>query len=122
MDFRLLYPTDWIGAADLIGQDRVMTIRKIAKEAVQTKDGKPEQKAVVWFDELRAKAEKDGTKERRWIMNKTCAKTISKLYGTDVDKWIGKPITLFPTTASAFGETVDCIRVRPVVPQPAPTK
>lgn len=119
MDYRLLYPTDYIGSADLLGADRTLTIRKIAKEKIQTKDGKPEDKAVVWFEELRAKADKEGTKERRMVLNKTNAKTIAKLYGPEVDAWIGKRIILFPTTAQAFGETVDCIRVRPQLPPPA---
>lgn len=120
MDYRLLYPTDYIGSADLLGADRTLTIRKIAKEKIQSKDGKPEDKAVVWFDELKAKADKEGTKERRMVLNKTNAKVIAKLYGSEVDGWVGKRIVLYPTTAQAFGETVDCIRIRPVQPPAAP--
>lgn len=118
MDYRLLYPTDYIGAADLIGQDRVLTIREIVKEDVQTKDGKPEKKAVVYFKELAEKAQKERSKERKMVLNKTNAKTIAKLYGPEVESWVGKRVTLYPTTAQAFGETVDCIRIRPSVPAP----
>lgn len=50
-------------------------------------------------------------------LNKTNAKTIAGLYGTRTSEWVGKTITLFPTTTQVGEEqNVECIRVRPVVP------
>jgi hypothetical protein len=44
-------------------------------------------------------------------------RTIGSIYGTFVaDKWVGKTITLYPTTTSMAGRTVECIRIRPTKP------
>lgn len=129
MDVRLLYPSLYLAAADLQGKDAILTIRRIDVEELKTERG-PEKKPVVRFEETRAKAEKAGTpdKEKRWVMNKTCALVIASLYGNEIENWKGKRITLYPTKATAFGKTVDCIRVRDTapaaaaapVPEPAP--
>lgn len=50
------------------------------------------------------------------LLNKTNAKTIAQLYGNNPAQWVGKLITLFPSTTSVGGEDKDCIRVRPKVP------
>ena len=49
-------------------------------------------------------------------LNKTNAKTIAQLYGTNPTKWAGKLITLYPTTTDVAGRTEDCIRIRPEDP------
>ena len=49
-------------------------------------------------------------------LNKTNTKTIVRLYGTEVEKWVGKRLTLYVTTVDAFGETVPCIRIKPEQP------
>lgn len=50
------------------------------------------------------------------LLNKTNAKTIAQMYGNNPGQWVGKLITLFPSTTSVGGEEKDCIRVRPKVP------
>jgi hypothetical protein len=52
-------------------------------------------------------------------LNATNCKTIAALYGNDTDGWVGKRITLYPTTTQMGGETVECVRVRPRVPPAA---
>lgn len=51
------------------------------------------------------------------LLNKTNAAVIARLYGNNPFKWVGKYITLFPSTTDSPQGTVDCIRVRPQVPQ-----
>ena len=51
-------------------------------------------------------------------MKKRNAKIIAKLHGNDVDGWVGKAIALYATTCDAFGETVECVRVRKAAPKP----
>ena len=46
------------------------------------------------------------------VLNKTNAGIIAKLYGTDTDAWVGKKIVIYATTCKAFGETVECVRVK----------
>lgn len=50
--------------------------------------------------------------DKMMVLNKTNAKAISKLAGTTlVEKWKGLAITLTKARVSAFGQTVDAIRV-----------
>jgi len=50
-------------------------------------------------------------------LNKTNAKTVAALYGNNPQKWVGKLITLYPTTTDVAGRTEDCIRIRNTVPK-----
>lgn len=56
--------------------------------------------------------------EKRLVVNATIGNTIASLYGTDVEQWIGKQITLYATTCRAADGSgqVDCVRVRPKIP------
>lgn len=103
----LLYPSKYVKAADLRGKDVVVTIDDIEpRHELVSKGNRKEHKPVVY---LRGK-------EKMWVLNKTNAKTIAGMYGNEVKKWIGKSVTLFPTTVQAGGQTHDCIRVRPEKP------
>jgi hypothetical protein len=104
-DYRSFFSRDYIADFDLAGKDATVTIARIeAKELTNVRG--TTLKPVIWFE----------GKERAFVANKTNAKTISMMYGKDTSAWIGKKITLYPTTTSAGGETVGCIRVRPMVP------
>lgn len=103
--WKLLFPSEYVGAWDLGGEDRVVTITHIEMEDLVTMSGKKrktEAKPTLTFD----------GKQKRLVLNKTNAKTIAKMYGDDTKKWIGKKITIYATTCEAFGETVECIRIR----------
>jgi len=104
--FKLLFEHDYVGAWDLEGGEKTVVIDRIAVEDLKSVDGQTKKKPVVSFR---------GAK-RRLILNKVNAQTIADLYGPDVDKWVGKPITLIATTTNAFGKTVECIRVKPERP------
>jgi hypothetical protein len=45
-------------------------------------------------------------------LNKTNAKTVAGLYGNKPAAWVGRLITLYPTTTDVGGRTEDCIRIR----------
>ena len=51
-----------------------------------------------------------------FALNSTNKDTIIALYGTSKKGWLGKRITLYPTTTKAFGKMQDCIRVKNEVP------
>lgn len=102
MHFRIMYPSEYLNAADLTGKDVTVTIESIAMEDVPGVDGKKQKKPVVKFKGA----------HKRWPLPKTCAKVIAAQFGTDTDDWIGKKITVYPTTCQAFGQTVECVRVR----------
>jgi hypothetical protein len=108
MDARLLFPSDWICAADLRGQDAVVTISKVSLEELRMEDNSKERKCVIEFQ----------GKKKKLVLNKTNMKMIGKvLKSFETDDWVGKQVALYPTTCKAFGEIVDCIRVRPNAPR-----
>jgi len=115
MDIRLLFPNDYIKAADLRGNDVTLTIKDVRVEELRTTGGN-EEKAVVTFEELERRKKKG---PHKLVLNKTNAQTIAKALGSnETEDWKGQKITLYPTTCQAFGETVDCVRIREKAPSP----
>lgn len=96
----------FIYAFDLAGKDVHVKIAKVVAGELTAAGGRKSKKPLVYFD----------GKEKPLALNATNAKTIATLYGNYVEKWIGKWITLYPTTTEMAGETCEAIRVRPVAP------
>lgn len=108
MHYTLLFPRNYIAAPDLQGKDHTVVIAAVNREDLRCHGGKTEKKVVVQMQ----------GKEKKWVLNRTNADTIAGLYGTEVNDWIGKAVTLYPTTDRFGPKTVDCIRVRDGVPAP----
>jgi hypothetical protein len=99
---------DYIFAFDLQGKNVNVTIDKItAGELHDPRNPKKKAKKPVCYFV---------GKEKPLALNSVNCKTIAAMYGNDTENWRGKAITLYPTTCEAFGETVECIRVRPERP------
>lgn len=94
-------------AFDLGGRDIRVVIEKVVQGEVPSAGGKRTKRPVVYF----------AGKDKPLALNSTNANTIAAIYGHYVESWIGKPITLYPTTTEMAGQTVECIRIRPVAPQ-----
>ena len=107
VDARTLFPKEYVAAHDL-PEDVTLTISRVQMEDIKT-DAGTERKPVLHFSEM-DKRPKD--KRKRMILNITNMRSIAKLHGFETDEWVGKKITLYPTTCPAFGEIRDCIRVR----------
>lgn len=106
-DYRSMFDRDYIGAWDLMGRDVTVTIAKVAPGVLTGKGNRKDKKPIVHFE----------GREKGLALNKTNAKTIAGMYGNDTTKWVGKRITLYPTTTSFGSETgLDCIRIRSGVP------
>lgn len=88
------------------GEERTLTIKETKKEEVANTNGGKELCFVAYFSES----------NKPMILNKTNCKTISKLYGPFVENWIGKRITIKAETVKAFGEVVDALRVKNIMP------
>ncbi|NDV68560.1 hypothetical protein [Dysgonomonas sp. 25] len=105
--WKRLVNLDYIGAYSLDGQDLTVEITKVEVRRVKGEGGKEEDCTVA---ELRG--------QKPFIINRTNAKTITKIYGSPyIEDWVGKKITLYPTTTKVAGEVVECLRVRPVMPK-----
>ena len=106
MNFRTLFPSDYVAASDLCRQDVTVVIASITQEEVgESKDLLP----VLRFAGMK----------KGMVLNRTNAKRIAAMYGNDCDGWVGKPITLYESETEFRGETVPCIRVRPEQPKPS---
>lgn len=91
------------------GEELLVTIQKFeGEEEVKNADGKSSLKTVLYFKENVPKM----------IMNITNGNTISALYGTHPDQWIGKQILIYATDVKAFGKTQEALRIRDFKPKP----
>lgn len=96
------FPSNYLKASDLQGRDIVVTIDRVAFEAVGREK---EMKAVIYFQ----------GKQKGIVLNKTNAKKIIEITGSAItEEWAGCQIKIYPTETEFGGETVDCIRVKPV--------
>lgn len=96
------FPSNYLKASDLQGRETVVTIAKVTFEAVGREK---EMKAVIYFE----------GKQKGVVLNKTNAKKIIEITGSAItEEWTGSQIKIYPTETEYAGETVDCIRVKPV--------
>lgn len=86
------------------GQDLVLTIRSHKQTEFEGKNGQEEKKWVLFFEEV----------DKGLALNATNGKTLCKLYGDEMDDWIGHKIALYTKDDVEYaGELVSAIRVRP---------
>ncbi len=110
------YPSKYLKAADLDGQDRTVSIRTCVQEELG-QGSEMEVKPVLYFD----------GGQKGLVLNKTNAQAIAEDYGDDTEAWAGREIVLFIQKVTFQGKLTPAIRVRvknnapqPVV-QRAPT-
>ena len=85
--------------ADDVSAEMALKIKDVTEEQVgETR----ERKLVVWFT----------NDARGLVLNRVNNRTIRGAYGDEVDRWMGKTITLFPTRDEFRGKTVPVVRVR----------
>lgn len=98
---------DYLGHFDLPeGRDTVVTIAKVLKGELKGGKKAKEHKPVIYFE----------GKEKALVGNSTNCKTIAAMFGNHIEGWVGKRIALYVTTTSSPDGTVQCIRIRPTVP------
>ncbi len=100
-----LFPSRFMRCADLNDKELRVTIAGVRREDVGG-----EQKVVLSFA--------DGAK--MLILNKTNARAIAKVLGSETRGWTGKAITLIPAQVDFRGDLVDAIRVRAAQQRPSP--
>lgn len=98
----IAFPSDFLSAVEFKGKDVTLTISAVTKEQVQMTDGSKKAKMVLRFEKT----------AKKLIANRTNADSIAQLYGTEASGWVNKRVTFYPTRCLAFGEMVDCVRVR----------
>ncbi len=89
-------------------QDLILTIKNVREERVTGPDGKKDDCVACYFYE----------NVKPMILNATNMKMITKLYETPfIEEWTGKKIQVGIEKVKAFGDIVDTLRVRKVIPQ-----
>ena len=107
-DVRAMYDKEYLYSYDLDGRDVTVCIERISRGTLTGKGNKQTKKPVAYFR----------GKQKGLALCITNAKTIANMYGSfKASDWIGKWITLFPTTTTFGPDTVECIRIRPQIPQ-----
>ena len=96
------FPSKYVKAADLKGQNVIVVIGQVTFERIGTND--KDDKPVLYFQ----------GKSKGMVLNKTNATNIAHLYGDDTDDWAGREIVLFTAMVDYQGKTVEAIRVRGV--------
>ncbi len=101
--WKLLFPSEFLAAADLRGRDYALTIASVSVDELPLAGTtKKERRPVLRFKETPKKV----------VLNKTNAKAIAKTLGNHTVEWVGKKVTLYPTMTKFGGADVECIRVR----------
>lgn len=99
----LMFPSAYLRAADFEGKPVTLTISEVLRDQLRLTTGAKTEKYVLRFKET----------DKMLVLNKTNAKLIAKhLHEPKAINWPGCRVTLGPDRCEAFGETVDCIRVK----------
>lgn len=106
-DYRTMFDKEHLGAWDLQGRDVTVTIDDVKAGQLTGEGGKKAKKPIIRFR----------GKEKTFACNVTNAKTIASMYGNDTTKWIGRQITIYPAMTQFGGKEMECIRIRPQIPQ-----
>lgn len=90
------------------GKDLTLTVKQTKKEMVTGNNGQKEECFVCYFQE----------EPKPMILNRTNCGIIEKIYKTPfIEEWTGKKIQLYAKKVSAFGEMVDGLRIRELIPK-----
>lgn len=105
----LVHPTKYVKAADLRGKDVTIIIDGIFWEDLVMAGGVRDRKPSIRM--LNTNNKPLG---KTWIVGKLVMREIASATGEKmVEKWIGKRVTMYPTTCKGKGgEVMECIRVR----------
>jgi hypothetical protein len=95
------FDNKYLAAADLNGHEVKVTISAV--DVAKFDNGN---KPVLMF----------AGKKKGMTLNKTNAGKLKAQWGSEMNDWIGKEVILFPDTTEFQGRTVDCLRLRPVLP------
>ena len=108
IDYRAIYDSAMLRVYHLQGEERTFRIEAALTCKLKDRSGEVSKKPAVRFEKVSLPL----------VLNKTNGETVARLYGNDPKQWVGEAVTLYPTTTSVGGKTVECIRIRPQKPQP----
>jgi hypothetical protein len=104
-----VFPSEFLKSEDLGGVHANKRVTVIIADVKRWEDPQGGPKVNLGFHKTK----------KRLLCNKTNARTIQKIYGEEMDDWVGKPITLYVTMVQFMDEMVEAIRV--MAPPPPAT-
>lgn len=119
-DWRAYFDSSCLRVWHLTGKDRTFKITRVTRLTSELANGS--KREIKKQPKLELADAKGQPLPLPLLLNKTNAKTIAQLYGNNPSAWVGKLVTLYPSTTSVGGAEVDCIRVRPKVPSQKPQR
>ncbi len=109
-DVRAFYDNSMMRVWHLQGKPRTFRIIRV-QQIVKTEGTETEKRACLRLANSRGEEQPLPLE-----LNPTNRDTVIGIYGSKKSQWIGKTITLYPTTCEAFGKMQECIRIRPYDP------
>ena len=96
-----LYPGRFLKADLLKGKKVTLTLKNVDIEELIGENNKAAAKVIVSFAE----------RPLELVLPKTNGECLRRMFGNNPHAWIGKRVTLFPSTTKFGRDTVDCIRI-----------
>jgi hypothetical protein len=104
-----LYPGRFLKADALKNHKITLTIAEVDVQDLEGGDGKKAAKVIATFHKPQSPALAKLPLEL--VLPKTNGECLRRMFGNNPHQWIGKRVTLFPSTTRFGRETVDCIRI-----------
>jgi hypothetical protein len=102
MNWKLLFKGDYIAAVEMGDKTPTLTIKGVKLCKLEGEDGRQKDKGIVFFREI----------DRGWVLCKTNAMCLARMFGDDTNDWAGKRVTLFSTMVQVGKEKAAGIRVK----------
>lgn len=96
-----MYPGRFLKADMLKGKKVTVTITHIDGEDLIGENNKAKSEWIVRIKE----------RQLQLVLNKTNAFCLYRMFGGDPHSWIGRRVTIYPTTTKFGRDTLDCIRI-----------
>jgi hypothetical protein len=100
--FSTAFPSKYLRAADLDGDDLVVTIKAVEFEEFKDKAGNPEERPVVYFREIK----------KGLPLNKTNGQRLADKYGDEMEDWVDVKVKLYEEEVTFDGKRMPTIRVK----------
>jgi hypothetical protein len=118
--YKSMIETEWLGQWDLPGdRDIVVTIDSVDRYNPERRKKKRDPVTGQMVDERNKRiAIGFRNKRKKWLAGPVTQAVIAKMYGNNVEGWIGKQIALYVDAEVTMGrEKTGGIRVRPAAPR-----
>lgn len=97
-----MFKGDFIAAVEFNGKTPTLHIDHVQAVELEDDDGNKKSRPVVYFRETK----------RGWVLCKTTALCLARMFTPETDKWTGKGVTLFSEEVQVGKERVPGIRVK----------